>query len=232
MEPIGKANLSRAVMKSILKSVKDEQYKSGDRLPPIKELSEMLEVGISSVREGLKQLQSMGMVRIVQGKGVFVNDNLDLNYFLNSFKFLITLQKQEFTNVMEARNIIESETADLAAQRAVESELHDLSVLITKMKESSHDLSTYNSLDVDFHITIARASKNPVLVMFLESIQGLISNIVDEISNLPGQPNGANVHHENIYSAIKNRDAERASSFMKNHLKEVETVAGRYLYSN
>jgi len=232
MEPIGKANLSRAVMKAILQSIKDEQFKSSDRLPPIKELSETLEVGISSVREGLKQLQSMGVVRIVQGKGVFVNDNLDLNYFLSNFKYLFTLQKQEFTNIMEARKIIESETAELAALRAVEYELNDLSALNAKMKESTHDLDTYNSLDVDFHITIARAAKNPVLVMFLESIQGLISNIVSEIANLPGQPNGANVHHENIYSAIKNRDPQKASSFMKDHLFEVETVAGRYLYTN
>jgi len=232
MEPIGKANLSRAVMKAVLQSIKDEQFKPGNRLPPIKELSETLEVGISSVREGLKQLQSMGVVRIVQGKGVFVNDNLDLNYFLNNFKFLITLQKQEFANILEARKIIESETAELAAVRAVESEIDDLSVLLAKMKESIHDLDTYNSLDVDFHITIARAAKNPVLVMFLESIQGLISNIVDEIANLPGQPNGANVHHENIYTAIKNRDPEKARSLMKDHLVEVETVAGKYLYTH
>lgn len=232
MEPIGKANLSRAVLKSILQSIKDEQFKAGDKLPPIKELSETLEVGISSVREGLKQLQSMGVVRIVQGKGVYINENLDLQYFLNNFKFLLTLKKQEFTAIMEARQIIESETAGLAAMRAEAAETDDLSAIILKMNESAHDLKSYNILDLKFHMAIAKISKNPVLVMFLESIQGLISHIIAEISSLPGQPDGANIHHEKIFSAIKNHDPATACEYMRDHLLEVETTAGKYLFTS
>jgi GntR family transcriptional repressor for pyruvate dehydrogenase complex len=232
MKPIGKANLSRAVMKSILQSIKDEQFRAGDRIPPIKELGEALDVGISTVREGLKQLQSMGIVRIVQGKGVYVDDNLDLKYFLKNFKFLITLKKQEFANVMEARKTLEPETAKLAAMRALDTEIEELHRLITKLKDSTHDLSIYNSLDVEFHIAIAKAAKNPVLIMFLESIQGLIENIVGETTSLPDQPNVANVHHEGLYNAIKNHEPEKARELMISHLLEVETSADSYLYSD
>ena len=101
MEPIGKANLSKEVMKAILETIRNDQFKPGERLPPIKELSNKLEVGISSIREGLKQLQSMGIIEIVQGKGTFVSENLGLDQYLSNFENLITLQKQEFLNVME-----------------------------------------------------------------------------------------------------------------------------------
>ena len=64
--------------KAILEAIKAERFKPGDMLPPMKELCEELQVGISSVREGLKQLQSMGVVKIIQGKGTYLNENLDV----------------------------------------------------------------------------------------------------------------------------------------------------------
>jgi GntR family transcriptional repressor for pyruvate dehydrogenase complex len=234
MEPIGKANLSKEVMKSILETIRTEQFKPGDRLPPIKELSEKLEVGISSIREGLKQLQSMGIIEIVQGKGTFVSEKLGLDQFLDGLKNLITLQKQDFFNVMEARKIIECETARLAANRADSVETEKLETLIANMVEHSkkNDVDIYDELDVEFHIAIAEASRNPVLVTFLKSIQGLIRSIVKEIFALPGQPRGANMHHERIFSAIKKRDQETACQSMSAHLLEVEQMANKYLYKD
>ena len=231
MEPIGKPNLSRAVVQSVLDTIKNGNFEAGDRLPPMKEMCDELQVGISSVREGLKQLQSMGIIKIVQGKGTYVNDNLDLNYFLKSFKDLITLQRQDFFNVMEARKIIECEAARLAAERADKEKIHKLSELIEDMGDSLKDMDRYNSLDVDFHLTIVRSSKNPLLETFLESIQGLISSIVKEIAVLPEQTKVSTIHHENIFSAIKNGKTNLAFEYMKEHLIEVEEIAVKYLYN-
>ena len=71
-----------------------------------------------------------------------------------------------------------------------------------------------------------------MLVAFLKSIQGLISKIVEEIVRLPGQPKGANMHHRNIFNAIKKRDAKKAADSMRAHLIEVLNTASKYLYSN
>ncbi len=232
MEPIGKANLSKEVMNAILNTIKSEQFKPGDRLPPIKELSEKLMVGISSIREGLKQLQSMGIITIVQGKGTYVSENLDLNHFLNSFKGLITLQKQDFFNVMEARKIIECETAGLCARQAEDHEIERLANLLLQMEKNAKQPDLYEEFDVEFHIAIAEAAKNPVLVTFLKSIQGLLSKIVEEIVQLPGQPKGANLHHKNIFNAIKKHDTEKACENMRAHLIEVVNTANNYLYNN
>jgi len=232
MEPIGKANLSKEVMNAILNTIKSQQFKPGDRLPPIKELSEKLMVGISSIREGLKQLQSMGIITIVQGKGTYVSENLDMDHFLNSFKGLITLQRQDFFNVMEARKIIECETAGMAAKQAEDHEIEKLSNLLLQMEKNETQPELYDEFDVEFHIAIAEAAKNPVLVAFLKSIQGLISKIVQEMVQIPGQPKDANIHHRNIFNAIKKHNAEKATENMRAHLSEVVNTASNYLYSN
>ena len=77
MEPIVKASVYRAVVQSILDTIKAGKIKPGEQLPSMKELCEELQVGISSVREGLRQLQSMGIIEIVQGKGTYVEEGVE-----------------------------------------------------------------------------------------------------------------------------------------------------------
>lgn len=229
MEPIGKANLAQEVVKAILNTIKNGNFKPGDRLPPMKELGETLQVGISSVREGLQQLNSMGIIRIVQGKGTYVSERLDLNYFLSSLKFLITLQRQDFFNVMEARKLIECQTARLAAQRASEEKIDELADIMREMQEEIEDLEAFDRLDVRFHTAIAKTSENPVLVVLLESIRGLISGIVEEVAKLPDQPVRANRYHEKILRAVQQRDADGAATSMAEHLADVEILARTHL---
>lgn len=232
MEPIGKRDVSLAVAKAILEAIKAERFKPGDRLPPMKELCEELQVGISSVREGLKQLQSMGVVKIVQGKGTYLNEILDLEHFLTSFKGIINLQKQDFFNTMEVRKIIECEAARLSAERVSEDDVIRLSEILDKMKDSVTNLDEYISLDTEFHMKIANCSENPVLVMILESIRGLISSIIEEISAIPGQAEEGNTYHETIYQAIKSRKPNIAYQKMKDHLVHIESIARENLYND
>ena len=232
MEPIGKRDISLAVAKAILEAIKAERFKPGDCLPPMKELCDELQVGISSVREGLKQLQSMGVVKIIQGKGTYLNENLDLKHFLNSFKTIITLQKQDFFNTMEVRKIIESEATKLAAERALESDIEVLSELIDKMKDSFTQFNEYNRYDTEFHLKIAQCSNNPVLVMILDSIRGLISSIIEELLTVPGQAKKANEIHKSIYQAIRHHRPDDAYNNMRDHLINVEEVARKNLYND
>lgn len=230
MKPIGKGNLVQSVVESIVGSVKNGTFNPGDRLPPIKEISEALRVSIGSVREGLKQLQSMGIIRIQHGVGTYVNDSINFQNLLDSYKNLITLQKKNFDEVMEAREIIECETSRLAAERADKEEKDALNRLVSSMKRCIHNTKEYNLYDVEFHITIAKASKNTVLVTFLESIQGLISSIVEEMLFIPKQSETANIGHESICLSINNGNASSASANMKKHLMEVQKTARRYIY--
>ncbi|KPJ88969.1 MAG: hypothetical protein AMS17_03605 [Spirochaetes bacterium DG_61] len=229
MKPIKKQNISLEVSKSILDAIKAGNLKPGDCLPPMKELSTVLKVGISSIREGLKQLQTMGIIKSIQGKGTYLTENLNLNVFLNNIKEIVTVQKQDFFNIMEARKIIEYETVQLAAERASEKNMERLSEILTNLKNTAKQPDEYEKYDVAFHIEIANCSGNPVLVMLLESIQGLAS-IVKEISAIPGLPKEANIYHENIFQAIKTHKPNIAYKHMKEHLLHVEEVARNYLY--
>ena len=230
LKPIGKGNLVQSVVESIVGSVKNGTFNPGDRLPSIKEISEALRVSIGSVREGLKQLQSMGIIRIQHGVGTYVTDSINFQNLLDSYKNLITLQEKNFDEVMEARVIIECETSRLAAERADKEEQDALAQLVSSMKRCVNNAKEYNMYDVEFHMTIAKASKNTVLVTFLESIQGLISSIVEEMLFIPKQSETANINHESICLSINNGNASNASTNMKKHLMEVQKTARRYIY--
>jgi len=232
LQPIGKSNLVQSVVDSIIESVKNGTFNAGDRLPSIKEISETLKVSISSVREGLKQLQSMGIILIQHGVGMYVSESVDFKKVLDSYKNLITLQKQNFDEVMEARIITECETARLSAKRSDKNDVEELENLISAMKKSVYDLKKYKQYDVKFHTAIAKASKNSVLVTFLESIQGLISSIVEEMSLLPKQIESSKIAHEKIFRAIKNHDSTGACEMMKKHLTQVEKTARLFLYKD
>jgi len=229
MKPIKKQNLSLAVSKSILNSIKVGNLKPGDRLPPMIELANVLKVGISSIREGLKQLQTMGIIKSVQGKGTYLSENISLDVFLANIKEIVTIQKRDFFNIMEVRKIIEHETVRFAAERAGEDNIERLSKILINLKDTAKQPDEYEKHDVAFHVEIAKCSGNPVLVMLLESIQGLVS-IVKEISAIPGLPEEANVYHENIFQAIKAHEPNIAYKHMKEHLLHVEEVARKYLY--
>ncbi|GAI44621.1 unnamed protein product, partial [marine sediment metagenome] len=71
--PIKKINISESVLKRIVELIRNGDLKPGDKLPSIQLFSEKLQVGASSVREALKQLQVMGIITIKQGEGTFVS---------------------------------------------------------------------------------------------------------------------------------------------------------------
>jgi GntR family transcriptional repressor for pyruvate dehydrogenase complex len=229
VKPIRKLNVSLEVSQSIIDAIKTGNIKPGDRLPPMIELANVLNVGISSVREGLKQLQTMGIVKSVQGKGTYLAEDINVNLFLSNIKEIVTIRKQDFADIMEARKIIEQETARLAAVRAGRDNIERLDEILRDLKATAKQHDLYEKHDVAFHIEIARCSGNPVLVMLLESIQGLVG-IVKEISAIPGLPDRANVFHENIFEAIRTRKPNSASRHMRDHLLHVERVAQERLY--
>jgi GntR family transcriptional repressor for pyruvate dehydrogenase complex len=117
MKPIERQRVPYRVAKAILGEVRQGNFKDADRLPAMHELSRTLEVGVSSVREGLNQLPSMGIVRIIQGKGAYLSEKPDLNYFFSPLKEIITVKKQDIINIVEACKVIECETVRFAADR-------------------------------------------------------------------------------------------------------------------
>lgn len=202
--------------------ISDRHWKAGERLPPEPELCEALNVGRSTLREALKSLAFVGLVRIRAGDGTYVAEQSRglLNRILA--KGLLKTEK-DLEDVCETRIILETELASLAASRATDADLQQLQSLLEQGETSLRDHSRdFIQIDLDFHLTLAYSSQNNLLPRLLFDIRELLVEWIQKSQELPGLRDNAHSQHEKIFSAVCDRDPERARREMRAHLETFE----------
>jgi len=217
--PIPRANLTEEIVKRIISLIHDLRMKPGDKLPTERELVATFRVGRSSIREALKILSAIGVVRIVAGAGMFVGTgNLSLLAKPLSLGFL--RGGRGTAELIEARRLLEVELAGLAADRATPEEIEAMKDGLAEMEATQQNVERYIESDIRFHVAIARGAHNDVLLDLLETLQYIIRNwIFKSIDEVEGRP--SSIHeHVPIYDAIRARDAVRARAAMNEHLEK------------
>ncbi len=227
--PIKRSNLPGAVVEKIREAIKRGDFEPGSKLPSIQELSNKLRVGRSSIREGLRQLQIVGIVTIEPGKGTFVREKFDVNILSESIGYLLTLHQPDVLHLMEARKIIERGTVALAAEKASEDESEKLCNLLERMKKELDNPDAFAKSSVQFHTTIAKASRNPLLPIFFNSVHELLVREQQAVASLLGISERSLEYHTRIWKAIKNHDVEKAVREMNNHLDFVNAAISKVL---
>ena len=219
---IKKVNISEAVLKRIIELIKGGNFKPGDKLPSIQVFCEKLQVGTSSVREALKQLQVMGVIVIKQGEGTFISEKVGTDSLSTYIRYLLDLKKPDILYFIETRKIIERGTVALAAERASEDEIKKLGNIIQRMKKIINDPKEFALENVNFHITIAEASKNPILPILFNSVYDLFMKEQQVVAKLLNLKNESIKYHTNIWNAIKDRNINKAIKEMEKHLNHVQ----------
>jgi GntR family transcriptional repressor for pyruvate dehydrogenase complex len=193
--------------------------KPGDKLPTERELVATFHVGRSSIREAIKILSAIGVVRIVAGAGMFVgNGNLSLLAKPLSLGFL--RGGRGTAELIEARRLLEVELAGLAAERASTEEVASMKDGLAEMHAHQEDIERYTESDIRFHLAVARGAHNEVLFDLLETLQHIIRNwIFKSIEEVEGMP--SSIHeHVPIYDAISAHDSVWARAAMNEHLEK------------
>ncbi|TNC21111.1 FadR family transcriptional regulator [Amycolatopsis alkalitolerans] len=195
----------------------------GDRVPPERVLAENLEVSRTTIREALHELEQRRLVSRAPGRGTVV---LPRPVAATAMLETLTDDDAEQANVAELRMLIEPQVASLAAERATESDL----LLLEEILASTHaGLNPAESLrqDVAFHVQLARASGNPLLVSLCE----LSSTWVHEVrarshATREGRRSSFN-WHRTIYQAVERGDPDPARQAMADHLADVARLVTR-----
>jgi DNA-binding FadR family transcriptional regulator len=139
--------------------------------------------------------------------------------------------EKELQDVGEARLILETELAALAAERLQPADLENLEEILEQMKQSlGEEGGEYAALDVDFHLAVAKCSKNQMLHELLMPIRGILQEFIAKSQELPGIKHEAHEHHAKILAALRQRNPEKARRAMRAHLQTCEkafTLLGR-----
>lgn len=210
-------------LKSHLKS---GVYKIGDRLPPERDIADLFSVSRTVVREALIMLELENLVVVKKGSGVYVINLPEDN--LSEHDKLIEESDVGPFELLQARQLIESNIAAFAATQIVKAEIVELRAILEEERQIlSKDVLNDYSADEMFHITIARSTKNSVLVGLLEDLwqkrysskmwDKLHSRIVDHSYRKNWLDD-----HEKILQALQIRDAKAARQAMWQHLENVK----------
>lgn len=201
----------------IVQLIKSGPFQPGARLPGERELAERFGVSRVAIREAEIALQAMGWIKIKTGSGVYV-----LDAPAASKKSLPVVSAFELT---EARSLIEGETAALAASTITEEELARLDVLIEAMADDGLDDDRINDTDREFHMTIARASRNEAITHVIELLWRLRLELpeVRASHSMVCRKDGAArlSEHAEIVEALRVRDAARARTAMRRHFSRL-----------
>ncbi|MFZ5632152.1 MAG: FadR/GntR family transcriptional regulator [Bacillota bacterium] len=226
-QPVVTENKSRSerIVAQIKSLMLEGKLKQGDKLPPERELAEIMNVSRTSVREAIKTLSAMGLVVIRKGHGVFITE-ANLESVINRMGDALVIKKDEIEQLFEVRKVLETQAAEWAAGRATEEEIFSINKLVLEAKAACEKPDTrvevMTNYDRAFHNAVIEASHNNILAMLNNGLLEALNKVRAKTMRVPGRLAQSILDHEEIAKAIMSRDGKRASEAMYSHIESVE----------
>lgn len=189
----------------------------GDRLPSEREISARMSVSRSVVREALRRLASLGLVRSLHGSGTRVEAP---NSQLVTTGYQQLLQRRSFhlEHLAEVRLPLETAIAALAAQRRTDADLARMEQAQKVLANPRRSLDVHVKADVDFHAALAEATGNALFGTLLAPIQQLLMESRRRTLGMHGAAL-AHGHHARIFDAVRAGNADAAAQAMREHIE-------------
>ncbi len=215
------SRLYEQIIEQIEASILSGELKAGDQLPAERELAQKFGVSRTAVREAVKALREKGLVEAYSGRGTFITNGTS-QAIRQSLDLMMKIgQPDGGLHLAEMRLILEPGIAALAATRVEEQHLTAMREAIVVMDGARQDPDAFIEADLDFHLALAEAAANPMILSLLDSIVGLLREQRLRIFNVEGGPERGQFHHRRILAAIESRDPEKARQAMHAHLEQV-----------
>lgn len=215
--------LSEKIVSQITDAIVKGELKPDDRMPTERDLAAQFNVSRTVIRDAVKILAGRGMLRVKHGAGIFVATPEDAAPgALNVFSSLISAGGPTLRDLFEVRHVLETQAARWAAVRAKEDHLQRLTEILEDAFRHARVPEILNDRDAQFHVALAEASGNLVLVRTMLALLDLLAASRRETLNIPGRAEHSLEQHARILSRVRERDPEGAQQAMLEHLESVE----------
>jgi GntR family transcriptional repressor for pyruvate dehydrogenase complex len=214
---------SMQVVNHIRALIENGTLQPGDKIPPEREFARTLNISRASLRTGIGYLAAMGVMKVRHGVGTFIADG-PAEFNKASLSLMGALYGFQSWQMFEARVIIESSLAALAAERGKEEHHAALAEQVAEMYAIADTPADFLMHDVLFHRIVAQASGNPILAALIETITSAMygkrrktverANYLREMAEM----------HRDIFRAIRARDPVEARQQMERHLRTAESA--------
>jgi DNA-binding FadR family transcriptional regulator len=192
--------------------------KSGERLPPERELALSLGVSRPILREALRALAMLGFLEIRHGSGAYVR-NPDITMLGDFLTFCMAQQPDVLDDVIQARIAIECQAIRLACEQASEADLNRIAASFTSLMETLDDPVLGGKADYEFHLGIVKASRSAALLTLYRAISPLLmqSHVQRRRITVPGIRNYLVDAHREVFLSIVGRKPDEAEARLREH---------------
>jgi len=213
--------LAQQVVNHIRAKIEDGTLQPGDKIPPEREFAKALNISRASLRTGIGYLAAIGVMKVRHGVGTFVADG-PAELGKSSLGLLSALHGFKSWQMFEARKLLETNLAALAAERREEEHLTQLAEEVAEMDATVDDPAQYLIHDVRFHRTISQASGNPILAALMETVSTALYDERRTTAERARDRRTSLEAHREIYRAIRAGSAAEARTAMERHLHSAE----------
>jgi GntR family transcriptional repressor for pyruvate dehydrogenase complex len=195
------------------------ELRSGDRLPPERDLAKKLGVSRPTLRAGIRSLSAVGVLKSKQGAGTFVVE-ADASPALDSNPLRLMASLHGFSNaeMFEARLILEMAIAGLAAERATSEHIAALAEELAEMFATLDVPEEYLVHDMRFHQLIAAASGNRIITALMNMVASILFDVRSKTVHRAHDLKESADMHRLIFRAVREGNTESARSAMRDHL--------------
>ena len=228
--PVRTRHTFEEAAEQIADKVRAGELRSGDKLPPERDLAVTMEISRPTLREAVKVLVEAAVLEVRRGPGggMFVASDVVPTELIRRRS---ELRRAEVAHVLEARRIVEPGVAKLAAARATEDDFAALERSIEAMRAivvrgyRADDEDRFLQLDVQFHLAMARAAGNPTVETLMRTLFRQLEIARDMAMHLPTVPDWTIDIHERTLEALRHGDEDDVQAVMDEHLGQLEKTA-------
>jgi GntR family transcriptional repressor for pyruvate dehydrogenase complex len=179
MEELGIHKKSyQKVIEYIKQQIKEGKLEAGGKLPTERELSEILGVSRNSVREAIRSLDIMGVIRSHQGAGNYLAGSFE-NSLAESLSIMFLLNQFDYQQISQLRRGLEMQALLLAIDNITVDEIGELIQIISQLEHEKEEINVI--LDKRFHYNIAKASRNVLITNILQALSDLLDQFIYDL---------------------------------------------------
>ena len=213
-------SVRKQVFDDILNYISENSLSPGDKLPSEGELAEILNVGRTSLREGIRMLEGAGFITTKHGDGMYVSE-YDGSMLMDYIQYSIEFENNSLAELYDIRKTLEMHYIKEAAEKITDEQLSSLHRIVGQMDEN--DLLNYHWLDMEFHLTLYENIENRLVKKIIQLYWDVMLGrwLPGRTNDLPGTMAG---NHEMIIRALESHNPRFAEAAMQVHMFDSHIV--------
>lgn len=223
LQPVKKIKFHEQIVEQVQALIEKGGLKHGDKLPAERSLASIFKVSRHSVREAIRVLEQKRVLKSRPGSGTFIileNESSVVESLANT----IIREKNTLSEIFQFRELLEPQIAGLAARNAKTKDIMVMEDLLEKQRQALDNTLASKVLDEKFHLALARATGNSVLLQVVELFGHILLKSRHETSRSLHRNQLSVKGHKKILDAIKEKDSKAAGNLMAGHLQAIRDL--------